>query len=436
MSIAQFAEPPVAAIAESCAGTFGDTWERDGRRHVWRCGDHLLGVDERDWTSWTLARRSSDPSALPGSVVVIAEGGTPPPGYEGDFYCDLETHPYVIENDLEVPRGGLDTFLDYAQEMCERAVLARRPHVGRTFAELTAEAPAEIDWLIPGLLAPGWTTKIAAREKTGKGTHCFYLVGKLERGEDSVYGPSRRATTLVVTEEPVESICEKAEAFGLERSGVVYGYELGGTDWPEQAAAIVQLAMDGRHSVIYLDNFSRRAGVEDENGVELGRALELIADECRANRIALIVDHHHKKGKDGPLDKSRGGTAFAGATDVNLEMFRSPERDPHTRRRRLVATGRFRATNWVRIVELTEDGTDYVPADGPEAAPDSPTRLADVALVQLQMHGPMTAKEYAKWAGVSRETGRRRLDALVDDGRALRDREGSANTAYVYRAAP
>jgi hypothetical protein len=239
-----------------------------------------------------------------------------------------------------------------------------------------------------------------------------------------------------VTEEPAESVREKAEAFGLERSRVVYGFELAGLTWEQQVEQIVQLARDDGHGLVYVDNFSRRAGVEDENGVELGRALELIADACRASGTALIVDHHHKKGKDGPLDKSRGGTAFAGATDVNLEMFRSPERDPHTRRRRLVATGRFRATNWERIVELNEDGTDYIPADGPAVPPTGSVDVLDVATVKLRMDGPTTAKEYAAWAGISRETARRRLEALVDDGLATRDRQALANTPTVYQAKP
>jgi hypothetical protein len=56
-------------------------------------------------------------------------------------------------------------------------LLAELP--GTTAAELLNATPEEIDWCVPGLLAPGWTIKIAAREKTGKGTFVFYCSAAL-----------------------------------------------------------------------------------------------------------------------------------------------------------------------------------------------------------------------------------------------------------------
>jgi hypothetical protein len=226
----------------------------------------------------------------------MAGGETPPDGFEEHFFADLDTHPYVIENDLDVPRPGLDAFLDYAQDMRERAEVAGRPRVGRTFADLARETPAEIAWLVPGLIAPGWDDQDRSKGEDGQGNTLL-----LPDRQAGTWGAARLRSVAAGDGSCRDGgaggvVREKAEAFGLERSLVVYGFELAGLTWEQQVEQIVALARDEGHGVIYGDNFSRRAGVEDENGVELGRALELIADPCRARGIALIVDHHHKKG--------------------------------------------------------------------------------------------------------------------------------------------
>src|SRR5437868_4676185 len=104
---------------------------------------------------------------------------------------------------------------------------------GRTAKDLLAQVPEQVNWLVPGVLAPGWTTKLAGREKLGKGTHAYYLIGCLERGERTVYGPAAvgKAKTLILTEEPEESVREKVELFKLSDAYIIFGYELAGRTW-------------------------------------------------------------------------------------------------------------------------------------------------------------------------------------------------------------
>jgi len=109
---------------------------------------------------------------------------------------------------------------------------ARSARRGRTFADLRIATPDATDYIVPGFIVPGWATKLAGREKGGKGTFMYYLLGKMERGEDTVFGPTKKTTALVVTEEPIESVEEKATAFGLER-----GQSLEGPDTRKLRAA-------------------------------------------------------------------------------------------------------------------------------------------------------------------------------------------------------
>ncbi len=173
---------------------------------------------------------------------------------------------------------------------------AFRP-VGRSASDLLSETPVEPDWLIPGVMARGWMIKFAAREKTGKGTLIAHLLGKLERGRATVFGDSARASALIYTEEPAESIREKIEQAGLSAAWIVYGWELAScTTWEAKVDRLPTIAGEGDHDIVFVDNVSRAAGIEDEAGVELARAAEYLGEQAKALGISVVIDHHHKGG--------------------------------------------------------------------------------------------------------------------------------------------
>jgi hypothetical protein len=150
-----------------------------------------------------------------------------------------------------------------------------------------------------------------------------------------------------------------------------------------------------------------------------------------------VIDHHHKKGSDRIENKSRGGTALQGAVDVNVEIERVGGRD--SRRRRITAFGRIRATHWQRVIELNEDGTDYV-AVGDDVEPlgaDGQRLWGDTQT--LRKHGPLTAQTFRQLINRSDSVARRRLNALVDAGFAKKS-EGELTAQgrgpNVYEAMP
>lgn len=292
--------------------------------------------------------------------------------------------------------------------------------VGRSAADLIAETPEEPDWLIPGVLARGWMVKVAAREKTGKGTLIAYLLGCLEKGRPSVFGAAADPTTaLVYTEEPPESIREKVEHAGLQRAWIVYGWELAScASWSEKVDRLVQIAVDGGHGVVFVDNVSRAAGVDDEAGVELARAAEYLGEQAKAVGLSVVIDHHHKKGAGTLDDKSRGGTALAGACDNNVEMVRVGGWDSCVRR--LSSRGRLSATIWERTVALSDDGKSYDSvADATQ--PQTLRERERLRIIEGAGEGGMTAADFAKAAGVGDSTARRALDDFVSKGWATED---------------
>lgn len=124
----------------------------------------------------------------------------------------------------------------------------------------------------------------------------------------------------------------------------------------------MRIAVEESHGVVFVDNLSAAANIEEESGTELGRAAEALIHAVRANRLTGIFDHHHRKKKGAVQDMARGGTATGGAVDVILDMER--QGGATSRRRKLTARGRLRATTWQRVVEWTEDGRDYLEVQG------------------------------------------------------------------------
>jgi hypothetical protein len=231
-------------------------------------------------------------------------------------------------------------------------------------------------------------------------------------------------TALIVTEDPEEALREKIAAFGLWRSRIVAVHELNGTTWPEKVITLLALAKAEGHAIVYIENVSRVAGIEDEAGVELARAVEFLADGIRAAGLTGILDHHHRKAR-GPIeDMSRGSTSIAGATDVNLDVVRVG--GPTSCRRKLTSTGRLRATIWQKVIELSEDGTSY---EGVLDNADDDTEVLFDRWKLGETPDGVTARTFAASLGLddpagdyARRKAKARLDRLVEGGFALVDR--------------
>lgn len=294
--------------------------------------------------------------------------------------------------------------------------------VGRRAADLLAETPESPEWLVPGVLAAGWMVKLAAREKVGKGTLAYYVFGCLERGEATVFGPAAREkiTTLIYTEEPIDSTRAKVANARLERSRIVFGWELQSlTGWKARVDRLVEIAEYEGHGLIFVDNVSRASGVEEEAGVELARAAEYLSDAAKAADLAVWIDHHHKKGAGKLEDKSRGGTALAGACDNNVEMERVGDWD--SRVRRLSSRGRLSSTVWQRQIALSSDGTSYESV-ADDTQPQTVRERARLRTLSEHEDG-MTASEFSDLIDASDDTARRVLDEFVVKGWATCDVE-------------
>ncbi len=309
---------------------------------------------------------------------------------------------------------------DLAQRLAERQAQVAEASASRveldilTAAELLASEPEEPDWLVPGLLARGWCMLVSAREKAGKGSFVSYLLGKLENGLPTCFGDAcleGPVTALVYTEEPRDSTREKLEASGLRLASYTFGREL-----PTELRALEGVArytllwkvLAGEasrrgHGILFVDNVSRAARIEEESGLELARAVESLIEEAAVFGLTVIVDHHHRKSGGDMRDRSRGGSATVGAVDVAVSMDRG--KDAGDRKRALMTVGRLSCTNWSKTVERSPDGREYAVVESVECEADGTPgnrvqakRLA--SLLDLTLEAKAADPEGAPWVTI------------------------------------
>lgn len=291
---------------------------------------------------------------------------------------------------------------------------APTPTVGRTARSLRDTTPAEPDWLIPGILGLGMATELNGREKIGKGWFETYLLGRLEHGEPTFFGPGKieRATALIYTEEPEYSLREKMEAFDIEQSFIIYHWELAMMTWTQKVDWLAKAAIEKGAQVLFIDNISSATGVDDENGVALARSVEPLTQKAKEFELALLYDRHQRKSGGQVEDLSRGGTALAGAVDQIVAMLKADGNE-----RKLKSWGRLWEHNWDRTVELTEDHRDFADLG-----------TADWRLTRLLERDDWTAAEFGE-----------RLKQSVDSARSYLEgsehvirRSERRGKAYVY----
>lgn len=289
------------------------------------------------------------------------------------------------------------------------------PVVGRSARTLRDTIPPEPDWLIPGILGLGMTTELNGREKIGKGWFEAYLLGNLERGVPTLFGPGNageRASALIYTEEPEVSLREKLEAFDIERAFLIYHWELAMLNWTQKIDMLLRATAEKGAQVLFIDNISSATGVDDENGVALARAVEPLAQKAKEHKIAVLYDRHQRKSAGQVEDLSRGGTALAGAVDQIVAMLKGNERE-----RKLTSWGRLWGHNWQRTVELSETHDDYVDVGG-----------GDWKEERLMEREDWTISEFSEVAGISYEGARQYLDGSE---KVMRRHERRGRT-YVY----
>ena len=90
--------------------------------------------------------------------------------------------------------------------------------------------------------------------------------------------------------------------------------------------------------------------------------LETLAplQELANQGMSVLILHHPRKGDSAAGQAARGSGALTGYVDIIIEMCCADPLDYKNRRRRLAAWSRYEETVKELVIELNEEGTDYL----------------------------------------------------------------------------
>jgi hypothetical protein len=271
------------------------------------------------------------------------------------------------------------------------------PLWGRT--GLRQAATDNLPWLWHGYLAPGNITLLTSQWKTGKTTLVSVLLARMQGGGPLGGGPVLPGRAVVVSEEGPAHWLPRADKLGLgEHVGFLcrpFRQKPTAEQWAALIDHLAELRARSPLDLVVIDPLASFLPGRDEGnaGVMLEALLRL--QKLTAAGLAVLVLHHPRKGEPKAGQMARGSGALSGYVDVLLEMTCLSPLDGD-RRRLLRAWSRHEETPRQKVIELTEDGTDYL-------------SLGD-------LEGVENASQWEVLAGVLREAGRKltRKEVLKD----------------------
>lgn len=309
-----------------------------------------------------------------------------------------------------------------------------------TLDELRARTPPAVDWLWHGYLAAGSVTLLTSQWKTGKTTLLSVLLTRMAAG-GTLAGRAVRAGHVAVVSEEGEEHWAARDArlhFGPHVQLLCRPFRGRPTPdgWAALTASLADLRAAGRLDLAVVDPFATFLPGRSEN--EAGTVLDFLhpLQRLTAAGASVLVLHHPKKGAPAAGQMARGSGALMGAADVLMEMDVLPNGPDGDRRRRLWGFSRHPETPRQLVVELTEDGTDYL-ALGDFTAPEQADGWPVLLGVLEDASKELTRREILdRWPedfpAPPDVTLWRWLEKAVSTGKVLRKGSGRAKDPFKY----
>jgi hypothetical protein len=242
-----------------------------------------------------------------------------------------------------------------AADLLARVVAAR---------DLDNQCFTPLTWLWHGYLGPGKVTLLTSQWKSGKTTLLSLLLARMQHGGQLLGLAVAAGKAFVISE---ESQADWRERFG--RLGIRDNVDLLCRPFTAQPGmdgwlALLDTAAAMHHragcDLVVIDSLACFLPAHSENSA--GALLECLTPLQRlsAAGMSVLLLHHPRKGKTLAGQAARGSGALPSFVDIIIEMGHYAHPDDLDRRRRLVAFSRHDDTPRHLLIELNDDGTDYV----------------------------------------------------------------------------
>lgn len=304
----------------------------------------------------------------------------------------------------------------------------------RSGVEIAMATDAQVQWIVPGFVACGAITEIGAKVKAGKTTLITELVRAVADRVEFLGRPTRRSSTVYLTEQPIVSFrqaMERAHLLGREDFYVLQYSDIRDVPWPQVVAQAVRQCHRVGATVLVIDTLPQFAGLKGDSENNSGDALVAMEPllQAAAKGLAIIVVRHERKSGGEVGDSGRGSSAFAGAVDVVLSL-RRPEGNVKKTQRVLQAVSRFSETPGEILLELTEGG--YISLGEPREAALKSAMDSILAIAPKTELEALNLEELVESTELPRATTQRAVNSLLEEGLIVRIGKGKKRSPYRY----
>jgi hypothetical protein len=219
-------------------------------------------------------------------------------------------------------------------------------------------------WLWSGYLAAGNVTLLVGQWKAGKTTLLSVLLTRLGTGGTLAGLAVRPGRAIIITEEADDLWAERIERLGIGDHVQLLSRPFRGRptqdEWHHLIASLVARHESHGFDLLVIDPLAAFLPGRSEN--DAGTMLDVLLPLQELTRlgVCVLILHHPRKAESAPGRMARGSGALSGSADILVELEYVGGAADDDRRRRLSAYSRHQATPRRLIVELTEDGADYV----------------------------------------------------------------------------
>lgn len=305
-----------------------------------------------------------------------------------------------------------------------------------------SESP-DREWIVDGLICQGTTLVLYAQAGTGKTLLAYDLCKHIALGQDwNGRSVQQGKVLLIQTDEP--QVDTRARFSQMNMADVPKGQICIEREWVfGQLEQLEQWIAAEQPSFVVIDSLTscnRYSGIS-ERSTQYANTLYDLRDIADHYKCSILLLHHTTK--NGSM---RGSTAIGGnvsevwkletAADLALPLENACLRTLSVEKSRSECSGQH-------LLQLDAENYSWKVVSS-DAIPDcsiSATGQKLVSCLRLVPGSKQTAKRLAEYTGLNRETARRNLEKLVDQGLVLKKEifeqtEGGRQKVSVYFVEP
>lgn len=220
-----------------------------------------------------------------------------------------------------------------------------------------------VSWLWEGYLALGNVTLLTSQWKSGKTTLLSILLSRMAQGGALANLAVQQARAVVISEESPELWAPRHQLLKFPNAYLFcqpFRTKPSMEQWLGMLNRVERMHQEEGVKLAVVDTLSTFLPGRNEASAPVMMEALLPLQTLTALGMAVLLNHHPRKGQRLPGQAARGSGALAAFVDIIMEKDWCGQADEEDRRRKILAFSRHGRTPRQRVIELNTEGTDYL----------------------------------------------------------------------------